>query len=65
MKGADLIDKLLEKIPKAGIARAVNVSERWLQDYVNEKYDAVKKEIDVTPKKRVKSLSNVMKCGLL
>jgi len=45
---------LLEKIPKAGIARAVNVSERWLQDYVNEKYDAVKKEINVTPKKKGK-----------
>jgi len=51
----DLIDKLLlEKIPKAGIARAVEVSERWLQNYVNEKYDAVKKEIDVTPKKKGK-----------
>jgi hypothetical protein len=51
----DLIDKLLlEKIPLAGIARAVEVSERWLQDYVNEKYDAVKKEIDVTPKKKGK-----------
>ena len=51
----DLIDKLLlEKIPLAGIARAVDVSERWLQDYVNEKYDAVKKEIDVTPKKKGK-----------
>ena len=45
---------MLEKIPKAGIARAVNVSERWLQDYVNEKYDAVKKEINVTPKKKGK-----------
>jgi transposase-like protein len=40
----DLIDKLLlEKITKAGIARAVEVSSLWLQDYVNEKYDAVKK----------------------
>jgi len=36
----DLIDKLLlEKIPLAGIARVVGVSERWLQKYVNEKYD--------------------------
>ena len=51
----DLIDKLLlEKITKAGIARAVEVSERWLQDYVNEKYDFVTKEIDVTPKKKGK-----------
>ena len=30
---------LLEKIPKAGIARTINISERWLQDYVNKKYD--------------------------
>ena len=51
----DLIDwLLLEKIPSAGIARAVEVSERQLQDYVNEKYDAVKKEIAITPKKKGK-----------
>jgi len=42
---------LLEKILIAGIARVVGVSERWLQNYVNEKYDAMKKIIDVTPKK--------------
>ncbi len=29
----NLIDRLLlEKIPLAGIARATNVSEKWLQD---------------------------------
>jgi insertion element IS1 protein InsB len=51
----ELIDKLLlEKIPLAGIARAVEVSERWLQDYVTEKYDAIKTEIDVTLKKKGK-----------
>ncbi|GAP96685.1 hypothetical protein NIES2104_32280 [Leptolyngbya sp. NIES-2104] len=34
-----LIDKLLlEKIPLAGIARVVGVSEPWLQNSVNEKY---------------------------
>ncbi len=34
-----LIDKLLlEKIPLAGIARVTDVSEVWLQGYVNEKY---------------------------
>ena len=33
-----LIDKrLLERIPLAGIARVVGVSERWLQNYVNDK----------------------------
>jgi hypothetical protein len=45
---------LLEKITKAGIARAVEVSSLWLQDYVNEKYDFVTKEIDITPKKKGK-----------
>ena len=35
----DLIDKLLlEKIPLAGIARVVGVSERWLQKYVVTTY---------------------------
>ena len=30
-------DVLLEKIPLAGIARVTGLSERWLQDYANEK----------------------------
>lgn len=35
----ELIDRLLlEGISLAGIARAVQVSEQWLQTYVNEKY---------------------------
>lgn len=35
----ELIDRLLlERISLAGIARAVQVSEQWLQSYVNEKY---------------------------
>ncbi|CAN2042696.1 hypothetical protein GMMP15_80049 [Candidatus Magnetomoraceae bacterium gMMP-15] len=29
---------LPERISLAGIARVVGVSERWLQNYVNEKY---------------------------
>lgn len=49
----DLIDKLLlEKIPLAGIARVAGVSERWLQAYVNVKYDAISKLVEVWPKKR-------------
>ncbi len=37
-----LIDRLLlEKIPLAGIARVLKISEPWLQNYVNDKYDAV------------------------
>ncbi len=39
-----------EKIPLAGIARAVEVSEPWLQNYVNGKYDAVPRQVKVQPK---------------
>ena len=50
----ELIDRLLlEKISLAGIARAAQVSERWLQTYVNEKYATVSREIKVTSKKKV------------
>lgn len=48
-----LIDKLLlEKIPLAGIARVVGVSEPWLQSYVNEKYQNVPRQVNVRAKKR-------------
>lgn len=47
----DLIDKLLlERIPLAGIARVVGVSERWLQGYVNRKYQEVPQHVDVKKK---------------
>ena len=50
----ELIDRLLlERISLAGIARAAEVSDRWLQTYVNEKYAIVPREIEVTAKKRV------------
>ena len=51
-----MIDRLLlEKIPLAGIARAAEVSEPWLQNYVNAKYDAVPRQVKVEskPKKRL------------
>jgi hypothetical protein len=49
----ELIDRLLlERISLAGIARAVQVSEQWLQTYVNEKYAAVSRRVEVTPKKK-------------
>lgn len=49
----ELIDRLLlERISLAGIARAVEVSETWLQQYVNEKYAGVRREVEVMPKKR-------------
>ena len=47
-----LIDRLLlERISLAGIARAAQVSESWLQTYVNETYDAQLREAQVSPKK--------------
>jgi hypothetical protein len=33
---------LLEKISLAGIARVCDVSETWLQDYVNRKYEVTR-----------------------
>lgn len=48
-----LIDKLLlEKIPLAGIARVADVSEPWLQNYVNAKYQSVPQQVNVQAKKR-------------
>ena len=42
----ELVDKLLlERISLAGIARVTNISEPWLQKYVNEKYKNVEKSI--------------------
>jgi transposase-like protein len=47
------IDKLLlEKIPLAGIARVAEVSEVWLQQYVNAKYQQVPRQLKVSTKKR-------------
>ena len=49
----ELIEKLLlEKIPLAGIVRVVDVSKRWLQYYVNDKYENIPQVIDVTDKKK-------------
>ena len=49
----NLIDKLLlEKIPLAGIARVTEVSETWLQSYVNAKYEALPKTIEIKAKKK-------------
>ena len=49
----ELIDRLLlERISLAGIARATQVSEQWLQTYVNEKYAQVPRQVQVSSKKR-------------
>ena len=46
-----LVDRLLlERIALAGIARAAEVSETWLQKYVNSGYKAIPRQINVTPK---------------
>ena len=47
----DLVEQLLlEKIPLAGIARVLKVSERWLQTYVNIKYENISQKVEVEPK---------------
>ena len=47
----ELIDRLLlEKIPLAGIARATQVSETWLQEYVNAKYAHIARKIKILAK---------------
>ncbi len=47
----ELIDRLLlEKIPLAGIARVLEVSEPWLQNYVNGKYETVPRQVRVQAK---------------
>jgi insertion element IS1 protein InsB len=47
-----LIDRLLlEKIPLAGIARATNVSQTWLQNYVNHKLENVPQKVNIATKK--------------
>lgn len=48
-----LIDKLLlEKIPLAGIARVTGVSEPWLQGYVNQKYPAIPRQVEIKKRER-------------
>ena len=45
------IDKLLlEKLSLAGMARVTDVSETWLQGYVNQKYANVEQRVTVEKK---------------
>ena len=47
----DMVDKLLlEKIPIAGISRVTEMSEPWLQQYINQKYEHVPQQIDISKK---------------
>ena len=48
-----MIDRLLlEKIPLAGIARVLKLSESWLQGYVNQCYQVVPRQVQVRPKSK-------------
>lgn len=48
-----LVDRLLlERISLAGIARAAQVSLRWLQYYVNQKLESEPTDLAVSPKKK-------------
>lgn len=40
----------MERLPLAGIARVMQVSEDWLQGYVNHCYEAVPRAVQVQPK---------------
>ncbi len=53
---ATLERMLLEKIPLAGIARSLQVSESWLQQYVNDYYATVPQQVQVQPKPKRRSL---------
>jgi len=45
----ELLERLLlEKIPLVGIARVLKISERWLQSYVNHKYENVAQQVEVS-----------------
>ena len=64
-----LIDKmLLERLALAAIARITGVSERWLQIYVNNKYEQIQQKVDVTQKKTgkltIQRIRNVVLCWL-
>jgi len=44
----DMVDKLLlEKIPIAGISRVTGISELWLQEYINCKYEEIPQQINI------------------
>jgi IS1 family transposase/transposase-like protein len=51
----ELIEKLLlERISLAGMARVVGVSMTWLQNYVNNKYAQIPREVKVSEKSKGK-----------
>ena len=50
-----LIDKLLlERISLAGFLGVTGVSEAWLQNYVNKRYESVSQKIEAPPKEKIR-----------
>jgi transposase-like protein len=50
----ELVDKLLlERIPIAGISRVTNISEPWLQRYINEKYKNTPHKVNIVKKRPI------------
>ena len=46
-----MVDKLLlEKIPIAGISTGTEISEPWLRQYINRKYEHAPQQIDISKK---------------
>ena len=43
---------LLERLSLGGIARILSISERWLQQYINQFYQEVPKQAQVLPKEK-------------
>jgi transposase-like protein len=59
-----MIDRLLlERVPLAGIARVMQVSEDWLQGYVNRCYEAVPRQVQ--PKAKGRLEYSWTRCGHL
>jgi len=40
----------LEKIPISGTSRVTEIPEPWLQQYINQKYEHVPQQIDISKK---------------
>jgi len=58
-----LVDRLLlERLPLAEIARAVQVSESWLHQYVNKKYAETPREVDSSILPEKENLTPVIEC---
>ena len=48
-----IIDSLLlERISLAGIAQATGLSEMWLQGYVNRTYEAIRRSVEASARKK-------------